>query len=193
MSFYPVDRVPSGNVAPVPVFRPTARVLVVDRAGRVLLFGGQISGEGADGGGSRDRGVRTWFTPGGGVRAGESVEQAAVRELAEETGHLLAADELGPVVATCAGLWRAGPQVFFGVDTFYLVRVAALRMDGRGREQFERPALEVHRWWTAAELDLTADRVLPAGLAGLLHRLLAEGVPGRPARLPWRAFSARTY
>jgi 8-oxo-dGTP pyrophosphatase MutT (NUDIX family) len=176
------------NVPPVPVFRPTARLLVVDRADRVLLFGGPISAKGAD---SADGGGLTWFTPGGGVRAGESLEQAAVRELAEETGHLVAADQLGSVVATCAGLWRAGPRLFFGVDAFYLVRVAALRMDGSGREPLERAALEVHRWWTAAELDLTADRVLPVGLAGLLRRLLADGVPGRPARLPWRAFSAQ--
>jgi hypothetical protein len=49
----------------------------------------------------------------------------------------------------------------------------------------------VHRWWTAAELDLTADLVLPVGLAGLLHRLLADGVPDRPARLPWRAATAQ--
>jgi hypothetical protein len=79
-----------------------------------------------------------------------------------------------------------------GVDTFYLVRVVALRMDGSGREPLERPALEVHRWWTAAELELAADLVLPVGLAGLLRRLLAEDVPEQPARLPWRAFSARS-
>jgi 8-oxo-dGTP pyrophosphatase MutT (NUDIX family) len=166
------------------VFRPTARVLVVDQAGRVLLFGGRTEADEASEG-------RTWFTPGGGMQAGESVEQAAVRELAEETGHVLTADQLGPVVATCAGLWRAGPQLFFSVDTFYLVRIAALRVDDSGREPLERPALEVHRWWTAAELERTADRVFPVGLAGLLRRLLADGAPGRPARLPWRTFAAR--
>jgi len=178
-------------VPPVPVFRPTARLLVVDPADRVLLFGGQAPAESGTGGDGAGSGVRIWFTPGGGVRAGESLEQAAVRELAEETGYRLAADELGPVVATCAGLWWAGPQVFFGVDSFYLVRVAELRMDGSGREPLERPALEVHRWWTAAQLDLTADPVFPVGLAGLLRQLLAGGVPGRPARLPWRAITAQ--
>jgi 8-oxo-dGTP pyrophosphatase MutT (NUDIX family) len=171
-----------------PVFRPTARLLVVNRADRVLLFGTQ-SGTGSED--TEGGPVRTWFTPGGGVHAGESLEQAAVRELAEETGHVLAADELGPVVATCAGLWRAGPQVFFGADTFYLVRVPALRMDGSGRQPLERTMIEMHRWWAAAELDLTADRVVPVGLAGLLRRLLADGIPDQPARLPWIASSAQ--
>lgn len=39
-----------------------------------------------------------WFTPGGGIEAGESPREAAVRELAEETGYVLEVDELvGPV------------------------------------------------------------------------------------------------
>jgi ADP-ribose pyrophosphatase YjhB (NUDIX family) len=76
----------------VPTFRPTARLLVLDPAGRILLFS------------AVDRRGRVWFTPGGGVHRGESLEAAAARKLAEETGHLRTEAEIGPLVATCAGL-----------------------------------------------------------------------------------------
>ncbi len=59
--------------------RPTARALVVDPAGRLLMFGGTV---GAD-----DKPGRTWFAPGGGVRPGESLTRAAVRELAGEAAY----------------------------------------------------------------------------------------------------------
>jgi 8-oxo-dGTP pyrophosphatase MutT (NUDIX family) len=71
-----------------PVWRPTARILVADPEGRVLLF----SAREADG-------ERWWFTPGGGVHRGETVLAAAVRELFEETGYAATESELGPVVA----------------------------------------------------------------------------------------------
>jgi 8-oxo-dGTP pyrophosphatase MutT (NUDIX family) len=122
---------------PVPVFRPTARVIVADAAGRILLFGG-VAGTVAV--------PRTWITPGGGVRAGESLQMAGARELAEETGHVVSPASLGPVVATCAGLWLGDGRLFFGADSFFLVRVAALEVDDSRQEALEREILEVHRW-----------------------------------------------
>lgn len=166
---------------PVPVFRPTARVIVADAERRVLLFGGPAPASGA---------ARAWITPGGGVRAGESLEQAAARELAEETGHVVTPGSLGPVVASCAGLWQAGRRLFFAADSFFLVRVAALDVDDSRHEPQERTVLAVHRWWTAEELARTSDQVVPAGLPGLLRLLLTEGVPARPVRLPWSAATA---
>src|SRR4051794_27808615 len=79
----------------MPRFRPTARLLVLDPADRVLLYS------------AVDRLGQVWFTPGGGVHRGESLEAAAVRELAEETGHVRAESNIGPLVATCSGLWAA--------------------------------------------------------------------------------------
>ncbi len=59
--------------------RPSARLLILDASERVLLFRFQFT-----------KGVLAgqdyWSTPGGALEEGESFEQAALRELEEETG-----------------------------------------------------------------------------------------------------------
>ena len=59
-------------------------------------------------------------------------------------GDLPAEVSFGPVVAISAGLWRADSRLFFGADSYYLVRVETLRMDGSGREAFEQPELPIN-------------------------------------------------
>src|SRR6266576_3526512 len=68
--------------------RLTARVLLFDAKGRILLMKGRLSSQ-------PDR-AGEWFTIGGGVEAGETLEQAVRREIAEESG--IEEVELGPVV-----------------------------------------------------------------------------------------------
>ena len=70
--------------------RLSARLLILDEAGRVLLFRfvykrGPLAGQ------------DFWGTPGGGVEDGETLEQAALRELVEETG--LRRESVGSEVA----------------------------------------------------------------------------------------------
>ena len=164
------------DMPPVPHWRPTARLLVVDPLDRILLF--RFANQ--DGG-------ATWITPGGGVHRGETVTAAAVRELAEETGHVVSEVSLGPVVATRAGLWRSesSGRLHFGADTFFLVRVGHSEVSTDGHEEFERTAITGHRWWTVDDLRSTTERVSPPGAAGLVAGLLADGVPARPVRLRW--------
>jgi 8-oxo-dGTP pyrophosphatase MutT (NUDIX family) len=160
----------------MPRFRPTARLLVLDPAGRILLF----SATGPRG--------QVWFTPGGGVHRGESLEAAAARDLAEETGHVRAEADIGPVVATSAGLWTtAGGRTFFGADAYFLVRVAEPRVNTDGQEALERSVITGHRWWTTGELRVTRDKIVPCGLSDLVDSLLGDGVPAAPVRLAWRA------
>jgi len=74
--------------------RLSARFLILDEAGRVLLFRfvykrGPLAGH------------DFWGTPGGGVEDGETLEQAALRELVEETG--LRRESVGAEVARREG------------------------------------------------------------------------------------------
>jgi 8-oxo-dGTP pyrophosphatase MutT (NUDIX family) len=143
-------------------------VLLVDDAGRVLLFSV----------GGADEPTR-WFAVGGGVEPGETYEQAALREVWEETG--LTGFALGPEV------WRGLPwiAVWGGVayevqQRYFLARVPAFEIDTSGFEEFERASVTGHRWWTADELATTTDVLRPAGLPHLLAQLLADGPPDQP-------------
>ncbi|MFI7704224.1 NUDIX hydrolase [Nonomuraea sp. NPDC049480] len=157
--------IPGGS----PVPRPSARVVLVDDADRLLLFS---SSNPADG-------TTRWFTVGGGVRPGESHQQAALRELREETG--LANVTLGPEV------WRGRPWTAFrdGIayevrQRYFLARVSAFEVDTSGFEELERASITGHRWWAAAELSVTTDVLRPAGLPRLLAGLLRDGPPDQP-------------
>src|SRR4029077_10865815 len=111
---------------------------------------------------------------------------AAVRELAEETGHVRAEADIAPLVATCAGLWgTSGGPTFFGGDAFFLVRVGEPAVDTDGQEALERSVITGHRWWTTGDLRVTGDRIVPAGLSDLVGSLVSDGAPAAPVRLAW--------
>lgn len=159
-----------------PRWRPTARVFVVDPRERVLLFSS------AD-----EDGSTWWYTPGGGVHRGETLAAAAARELREETGYACSPASLGPLVATCAGTWPAasGERPRFAADSFFCLRVPHSDVDTSAQEDAERAYITGHRWWTLDELRAAAQVIWPLGLADLLTRLLRDGPPERPVRLPW--------
>src|SRR5438445_428236 len=103
----------------MPRFRPTARLLVLDPAGRVLLFS------------AADPRGTAWFTPGGGVHRGASLEAAAGGEVAAGPGRRAPA---GWPWSASASLTSAAASSFSGpLDSAMATarRSADSRSDGR--------------------------------------------------------------
>ncbi len=143
-----------------PVRRSASRVLLVDDSDRLLLF---TAGEGAD---------RWWFTTGGGIDEGETAEQAAVREVREETGLELDPAMLGPVVHRRRVQFPWAGRLLDQDEQFRVARVPAYDVDTAGHDTAERALVLGHRWWSLADLRATDERVAPPELADLLAHAL---------------------
>ena len=145
----------------VPTERRAARVLLVDDERRVLL---QNCCDPAD----PDQ--RWWNTTGGGIDEGETPEQAAVREVREETG--LQLDEVGPVVHRRVTEFSFGGSDYRQTEDYFLVRTRAFDAAPTGHSELELQAVLGMRWWSREELRSTGERVYPEELADVLDRLV---------------------
>lgn len=152
--------------------RKVARVVLLDPQDRILLLHGHEPEDPSD---------NWWFTPGGGVEGDETREEAARRELVEETG--ITEVELGPV------LWRRTCSFPFAgrrwdqEEWYYLARTTQTATEAKGLTELERRSVAGARWWTCQELNQAHETVYPTRLAELLRRLLDEGPPAGPETL----------
>ncbi|MFD3553992.1 NUDIX hydrolase [Streptomyces goshikiensis] len=154
--------------------RKVSRVILLDPEDRILLLHGFEPQDPSD---------DWWFTPGGGLEGAETREEAALRELAEETG--IKDVELGPV------LWHRYCSFPFDGrrweqdEWYFLARTRTARPETvmGGLTELERRSVAGARWWTSEELLAAHETVYPTTLAGLLRTLLDDGPPGVPVVL----------
>ena len=118
-----------------------------------------------------------WFTPGGGVEAGESLEEAASREAREETGFVVAPDAVGPVVATRESWFEFDHVHYHQTDHFFAMQVERFAPDITDWDPLEVRALLEPRWWPVDELEAMAETLYPIRLADLVRAVVAGPVP----------------
>jgi 8-oxo-dGTP pyrophosphatase MutT (NUDIX family) len=148
------------------VERTAARLVVLDTAGRILLLHVQDL--------SNPQFGTVWELPGGGIEAGESYTQAALRELREETGIQVAPGCIE------APRWRRQIEyVYRGTCWHQHELVTLVRLDESSpgiddslRVGNEREDVLGARWWSIQQIAASDERFYPLSLATVLPRFL---------------------
>lgn len=143
--------------------RETARVLLTNQSGQILLMLTHWD----PGTGLPPR----WLTPGGGIDAGESIAEAAVREIFEETGMQLGQSDLGELnVSLPFRIDWADGNYETGVAHFYRMAVGDdFAVDNSNWTQDEHRDVIEWRWWNIKDLIASGERLGPPGLAEYLE------------------------
>ncbi|QSB05804.1 NUDIX hydrolase [Natronoglycomyces albus] len=155
-------------------YRPSARIILANRRDEILLFNENHPVKGP-----------LWFTVGGRLEPDETPMRAAVRELKEETGLVVAPDRLGQPIATSRGEWEYRGRQLWSYDTFFFLRVDELEVDDSGMEDYEFEQIASHRWWPVGELETTTALIFPGEFAWLARRLVSGETWDEPVKLPW--------
>jgi 8-oxo-dGTP pyrophosphatase MutT (NUDIX family) len=152
--------------------RQAVRALIVDSSSRVLLFHADLP----------DRSP-WWYAPGGGVEAGETDEQALVREVAEETGLVVDVASLARPVWTRDYIFGWQGRDERHLERFFLIRIGEHTVDISGLDADEAAVVREYRWWPLDDLTSSTELFSPRRFAELLMPFLEGRLPQDPVEI----------
>jgi 8-oxo-dGTP pyrophosphatase MutT (NUDIX family) len=136
--------------------RRAARIIVLDPEGRALMFRYDVPGR-----------PPFWVTAGGECEPGETFEDAARRELFEETG--ITADPGEQIARMTPEFVTVEGEPVQADERFFLVQVDEARVDTAGHTELERALMTQHRWFTLDQLESWHEAVFPVNLAEMIR------------------------
>ena len=148
------------------VEREVVRAVVQDANGDILLFRTREF--------TRPELGEWWEVPGGGIDPGETYASAAVRELFEETGLVVRAEDIGRPTwrRTASFVHRDRRMLQHEVVVLVRLTAAAPPLDTSAQLDYEVEDYVDHRWWPVAALLASGERFYPGRLPQLLPALL---------------------
>lgn len=114
-----------------------------------------------------------WVMPGGGLESEESFEDAAQRELDEETGCNFS---LGPCVWFRRHRYEWNGRPADQYERFFVAHTDSLTIEPKKPDGY----ISNHRWWTLDELQSSTEEFAPRSAADLLPGILNGEYPNEP-------------
>ena len=113
-----------------------------------------------------------WATPGGALKEGETFEQAALRELQEETG--IRTTDVGREIARRQFEMQLPDGERVSADErYFAVRTTETAISHEGWTDHEKEMMSCHRWWSLDDLSRTSETVFPEDLVEMLSVAVA--------------------
>jgi len=150
-----------------PRLRTAARIFLLDDSDRVLLMHERLD---------LDRADSHWIAPGGGLEDGETLIEAAVREVYEETGLRVELPTCAQPVFVERELYSFAGQHIDQTNYYFLARVASdAPIRAIAPTDYEVVIALGSRWWALEELEAAPVARIPLDMVGVIRRALAVG------------------
>jgi len=120
------------------------------------------------------RGDRRWLTIGGGLEPGETLAEAAAREMREEAGIVVDPAALGRPLGTTVIRYTAfGMLPVTDYLTYFAIALDEAVLSFAEQSPLERRTIVAHEWLTADELDRRPERLSDEALPRMIRAAVA--------------------